>query len=130
MQFRNYGRRRNSPAKVPWSSPLTQSTSPRSQLPILTTYMFKNNLYADLAAILRQIPTEGEITIQPGKHDVTKWKRIKDLFGNSMVYTATGYCSLQEWNKPTTPEKINILALSQLRTLGGSLKSLRELDRQ
>ena len=109
-QFRNYGRGRNNPLAAPWRKPEVQPSRRQGtyrdmapNIPILTTYAYKGTLYADFAAILRQIHTEGEITIRPGKHDVTKWQRVRELYGSSIVYTAHDTCTLLKWRTHDTP---------------------------
>ena len=119
-QFRNYGRGRNNPMSALWRKPEVQPSreqkaykSSAPSMPILTTYTYKKTLYADFAAILRQIQTEGEITVHPGKHDITKWQRVRELYGSSIIYTASDTYTLRKWNTNNDPQTIKILVAQE-----------------
>lgn len=95
----------------PWrTEPGTQTRVPTR----LTVYKHDEKTWSDLEGLLRTIGERDEmqkIEIEPGTYDITRWERVRESFGNSIIrvhneaYTGT----LQEWRHKRNEGKINLM---------------------
>ena len=57
-------------------------------MPVFTQYRWEGRSYSDMGSILGCLAEKGtaaRITVQPGKHDITRWKRLRERYGGSRV---------------------------------------------
>ena len=103
-------RRRKMGAK-PWRRDST-ITATSETMPFFTTYWFgapglAKHLHLDFGAVLSMLEKTGAagiVTVQPGRHDVTRWARVRARYGGSKIRTfgADPFDGiLHDWRKST-----------------------------
>jgi predicted GIY-YIG superfamily endonuclease len=81
--------RRSKKGAKPWKRDSVVG-SEKAAMPFFTQYEYHNGLYLDFGAVLAKLATSnkaGTVTVVPGKHDVTRWARVRDRYGGSKIRT-------------------------------------------
>ena len=81
--------RRKKEGEKPWRS---DSAPPRGrdELPFFTFYKFEGEQHVDMGAVLARMSQTGKaawVTVTPGKHDLTRWARVRKRYGGSKLKT-------------------------------------------
>ena len=99
QQCKNYCRRRKESANTPWKGNKDNINSEGNRHKRLyATYICLGNTFMDILPILRGATTETvTVTVNPGHHDLTNWRKIRQQYGSSIVYTQGNTIQLRDW---------------------------------
>ena len=138
QQYKHMTRNKKDNSKKPWAKPKSPALAAGTSSVLLTTYTYGEHMYVDFAAILRHLAdrgVSGSVTINPGRYDVTKWARVRDLFGTSTMYNAgVNQGSLQAWVMPRAQTAVLIepvrIEKGSFRDFATTFQDIADFQRQ
>lgn len=100
----------------PWGRKETKGA--RAAAPMLTRYSCQGIDYLDLQTVFdKHLATDRRLSIKvvPGQHDLTKWAKIRQRYGESMIEVAEYKGPLATWQKPDREEATLLIRMVEVK---------------